>query len=101
VTAPAYQQLRFTGHAIATQMEYNKNWDARWKKLSPQSSPRSGRDNAAHVKRSTSGHTGAHQCCRGERELHFEGEVREGKRVKAWDQLCGHLRVSSRDRAEG
>ena len=27
--------------------------------------------------------------------MHFEGEVREGKRTKAWDQLCRHLRVSS------
>jgi len=27
--------------------------------------------------------------------LRFEGETREGKWVKAWDQLCKHLRVSS------
>ena len=27
--------------------------------------------------------------------LRFEGEEREGKWVKAWDQLCKHLRVSS------
>ncbi len=27
--------------------------------------------------------------------LRFEGEIREGKRTKAWDQLCQHLRVSS------
>ena len=27
--------------------------------------------------------------------LRFEGEEREGKWIKAWDQLCKHLRVSS------
>ena len=31
----------------------------------------------------------------GERVLRFEGETLEGKWVKAWDQLCKHLRVSS------
>lgn len=30
----------------------------------------------------------------GARVLRFEGEAREGKWVKAWDQLCRHLRVS-------
>ena len=30
-----------------------------------------------------------------ERVLRFEGETLEGKWVKAWDQLCKHLRVSS------
>lgn len=31
----------------------------------------------------------------GERVLRFGGETREGKWIKAWDQLCGHLKVSS------
>ncbi|HEY0079233.1 MAG TPA: hypothetical protein VGB73_11350 [Pyrinomonadaceae bacterium] len=31
----------------------------------------------------------------GDRVLRFEGETLEGKWVKAWDQLCKHLRVSS------
>jgi hypothetical protein len=34
-------------------------------------------------------------CRESERVLHFGGETREGKWVKAWDQLCRHLRVSS------
>jgi hypothetical protein len=33
-------------------------------------------------------------CRESERVLHFGGETREGKWVKAWDQLCRHLRVS-------
>ena len=31
----------------------------------------------------------------GERVLRFKGETLEGKWIKAWDQLCKHLRVSS------
>ena len=34
-------------------------------------------------------------CTESERVLRFVGETREGKWVKAWDQLCRHLRVSS------
>ena len=34
-------------------------------------------------------------CREGERVLRFTGETREGKWVKAWDQLCRHLKVSS------
>ncbi len=34
-------------------------------------------------------------CWESERVLHFGGETQEGKWVKAWDQLCRHLRVSS------
>ena len=35
------------------------------------------------------------ECREGERVLRFTGETREGKWVKAWDQLCRYLRVSS------
>lgn len=35
------------------------------------------------------------ECRESERVLRFTGETREGKWVKAWDQLCQHLRVSS------
>ena len=35
------------------------------------------------------------ECRESERVLRFEGETREGKWIKAWDQLCQHLRVSS------
>jgi hypothetical protein len=35
------------------------------------------------------------ECREGERVLRFTGETREGKWVKAWDQLCRHLKVSS------
>ncbi len=34
-------------------------------------------------------------CWESERILRFTGETKEGKWVKAWDQLCRHLRVSS------
>ena len=34
-------------------------------------------------------------CKESERVLRFEGETQEGKWIKAWDQLCKHLRVSS------
>lgn len=34
-------------------------------------------------------------CMEREGVLRFEGEILEGKWVKAWDQLCRHLRVSS------
>lgn len=35
------------------------------------------------------------ECRESERVLRFTGETREGKWVKAWNQLCRHLRVSS------
>jgi len=35
------------------------------------------------------------ECRESERVLRFTGETREGKWVKAWDQLCRHLKVSS------
>lgn len=34
-------------------------------------------------------------CLEGQGVLRFEGEITEGKRLKAWDQLCKHLCVSS------
>jgi hypothetical protein len=34
-------------------------------------------------------------CLEGQGVLRFEGEIKEGKRLKAWDQLCKHLCVSS------
>ncbi len=94
--APAYQQLRFVRRTRLQQNEYNKNFRMLDEEtLAAVTSPEADAITPLMSKIYLRLLQAPDQCCRGERELHFEGEVREGKRVKAWDQLCGQLRVSS------
>ncbi len=94
--APAYQQTRFVRRTRLQQNEYNKNFrmiDA--ETLIAVTSIEADVVTPLMSKIYLRLLQAPDYCCRGERELHFEGEVREGKRTKAWEQLCRHLRVSS------
>ncbi|MBA3713325.1 MAG: hypothetical protein H0W76_12890 [Pyrinomonadaceae bacterium] len=94
--APAYQQARFVRRTRLQQNEYNKNFrmiDA--ETLLAVTSIEADVVTPLMSKIYLRLLQAPDYCCRGERELHFEGEVREGKRTKAWEQLCRHLRVSS------
>jgi hypothetical protein len=94
--APAYQQSRFVRRTRLQRNEYNKNFRMLDEEtLAALTSPEADAITPLMSKIYLRLLQAPDRCCRGERELHFEGEVREGKRTKAWDQLCQHLRVSS------
>lgn len=94
--APAYQQSRFVRRTRLQQNEYNKNFRMLDEEtLAALTSLEADAVTPLMSKIYLRLLQAPDHCCRGERELHFEGEVREGKRTKAWDQLCQHLRVSS------
>ncbi len=94
--APAYQQSCFVRRTRLQQNEYNKNFRMLDEEtLTAITSPDADAITPLMSKIYLRLLQAPDHCCRGERELHFEGEVREGKRTKAWDQLCQHLRVSS------
>ena len=94
--SPAYQQSRFVRRTRLQQNEYNKNFRMLDEEtLAALTSPEADAETPLKSKIYHRLLQAPDDCCRGERELHFEGNVREGKRTKAWDQLCQHLRVSS------
>ncbi len=93
--APVYQQPRFIRRTRLQQNEYNKNFRMLDEEtLAAITSPEADAVTPLMSKIYLRLLQAPEHCCRAERELHFEGEVREGKRTKAWDQLCVHLRVS-------
>ncbi len=94
--APAYLQSRFVRRTRLQRNEYNKNFRMLDEEtLAAITSPEADAITPLMSKIYLRLLQAPDHCFRGERELHFEGEVREGKRTKAWDQLCQHLRVSS------
>ncbi len=93
---PAYQPRRFVRRTRLQQNEYNKNFRMLdIETLVALTSPEADAVTPLMSKIYLRLLQAPDHCCQGERELHFGGEVQEGKRTKAWDQLCKHLRVSS------